>query len=199
MRRALLAIAALALAGAVPAAAHHTTPGNVGQTKVDVYDNTHNGWNVNTTDPLTGGADPTIGFVNYRATVPDDPNHAIFVVALKDAAPNCRLRIDVVTDGADSGLEPDANHSGSINPIGSITTNAKGKANSGEIVVDVRTLSGTAGSGAISAAHVDLEPLASCTEADDSPVSNNEYGASGAPDGYVGATPLPSQIHWLQP
>jgi len=59
----LLALAFM-LAGAPIAMADHVTPGEAGQTKVSLYDNTNNGWNVTTNDPVTGGPDPVIGFVN---------------------------------------------------------------------------------------------------------------------------------------
>lgn len=192
---------------AVPAFANHTTPGNAGKTKVNIYDNTHNGWNVTTADPVTGGPDPTVGFVNFRPTIPCngvtpecDPNNIVIVVALKKAAPDCTLSIQLVTSATnpDAGLAPDGAHAGFINTIGTVTTNSVGNGNSGAIVVDVRTLSGIAPSGQITYAHVDPEAFGACTEADGTTVEDNEYGASGQMPGGPDLG-LPVNIHWVQP
>lgn len=176
------------------ALADHETPGEAGNTKVNVYDNTHNLWNVTTSDPDTGGADPVIGFVNFRPTVPDDPNHVVVVASVKDAAPNCTLTVDLVLTGTDSeaGLPPDGFHTGLINSIGTLTTNQNGKGNSGAIVVEVATLDGVAPSGEFTWGHVDLEDKSgTCVEEDGTSVANNEYGASAIAEG--------DRIHWLQP
>ena len=65
-------------------------------------------------DPVTGGPDPVIGFVNFRPTMPDDPTHVVIVVAVKDGAPNCTLTVQLQTSRGTStgGLPPDGNHSG---------------------------------------------------------------------------------------
>lgn len=198
----VVALAGLAI-GAVaasPAFADHVTPGEAGKTKVNLYDNTDDGWNVTVGDP-----DPVIGFVNFRPTVPGDPSHVVVVVKAKDAAPNCTLTIELVTDGTDSdgGLGPDEGHAGTPNVIGTLTTNKRGKGNSGAIKVDVTTLLGTAPSGQFTYAHVDPEDHAgTCTEADSTGVDLNEYGASGfdpALGAPAGAEDLPANIHWLQP
>lgn len=176
------------------ALADHETPGEAGNTKVNIYDNTHNGWNVTTTDPDTGGADPVIGFVNFRPTVPGDPSHVVVVASLKDAAPNCTLTVELVLTGTNpaAGLPPDGGHTGFPNQIGTLTTNNNGKGNSGAIVVDVETLSGVAPSGEFTWGHVDLEPYSdTCIEEDDTLVGINEYGASAVNEG--------DRIHWLQP
>ena len=179
--------------------AHHYTPGDAGQTKINIYDNTHNGWNVLTNDPDTGTPDPVIGFVNFRPTVPLDPSNIIVTVALKDGAPSCTYNIELVTSGSDNraGLQPDGTHFGYINIIGTLTTNQNGIGNSGDIVVDVTGLSNIAVSGGITYAHVDLEAQCTCIEADGTTVEDNEYGASGEkPDQGLG---LPVNMHWLQP
>jgi hypothetical protein len=179
----------------------HVTPGEAGMTKVNIYDNTDNVWNVTTNDPVTGGPDPVIGFVNFRPTTPDDLTHVVVVVALKDGAPSCDYQIQLVTAGSDTGagLPPDGVHSGFINVIGTLTTNAQGKGNTGAIEVDATALSGIAASGTFTYAHVDIEdPDANCVEADGTGVANNEYGASGY-DPTVGPPPAEANIHWLQP
>jgi hypothetical protein len=203
---AILAALVIGVTTYSPAVADHVTPGAAGRTKVNVYDDTHNGWNVTTPDPLTGGADPEIGFVNFRPTIgcggggECDPNNIVVVVTLKKAAPNCTLTVQLVTSSTDDGggLAPDGNHTGFINVIGTITTNSQGNGNTGAIVVDVGTLGGVAPSGQITYAHVDLEDLAgTCVEADGTPVENNEYGASGERPGQ--GLGLPTNIHWVQP
>jgi len=197
----MLAALTAAFAFSSSALGDHVTPGEAGLTKVNIYDNTNNGWNVTTNDPVTGGPDPVIGFVNFRPTTPDDPTHVIVVVALKDGAPSCDYEIQLVVAGSDTGggLPPDGVHSGFINIIGTLSTNGQGKGNTGAIEVDVTTLLGTAASGSFTYAHVDLEdPDANCTEADGTGVANNEYGASGY-DPTVGPPPAEANIHWLQP
>lgn len=196
--------AALALMGAMSAWAFTVsasdTPGQAGQTKVNIYDNTHNGWNVATNDPDTGGADAAIGFVNFHPTVPGQPNQVMFVVAGESLAPNCTFDVQLVLLGSDpdSGLAPDGTHTGFINIIGTLTTNKHGKGNTGAIKVDVTTLVGSAISGGTTYAHVDLEdPSGECREADGTAVVNNEYGASGEMPGQ--GLGLPSNIHWVQP
>lgn len=188
------ALSMTSLAGTAAVFANDATPGQAGQTKVNIYDNTNDGWNVTIGDP-----DPVIGFVNFLPTV-DDPNSVKVVVALKDGAPSCDYNIDLVTFGnnADAGLAPDGLHAGSINTIGTMTTNGQGKGNSGEITVDVTTLFGVAASGDTTYAHVDLEDHdGDCTESDGTTVANNEYGASGKQPGST--LDLPVNIHWTQP
>jgi len=157
-------------------------PGEPGQTKVPIYDNTDNGWNVTTNDPVTGGPDPEIGFTNFRPTVPGDPEHIIVVVNLQDGAPNCTYTVELVTDGnsPDGGLPPDGNHTGFINVIGELTTNGNGHGNSGALMVDVTTLSDVAAAGQRTYAHVDVEDYnGTCVEADGTSVATNEYGSPG--------------------
>lgn len=204
-RSRLLACGLMALATAFAvsssAFADHVTPGQAGMTKVNIYDNTHNLWNVTTDDPVTGDPDPVIGFVNFRPTTPGDPTHIVVVVALKDGAPSCDYEIQLVTTGADTGagLPPDGFHSGFPNVIGTLTTNAQGKGNTGAIQVDVTTLDAISASGAFTYAHVDVEdPDANCEEADGTGVANNEYGASGY-DPTGGPPPAQANMHWSQP
>jgi hypothetical protein len=188
------AFTSLALMSSSVALADHATPGEAGSTKVNVYDNTHNGWNVTTNDPATGGADPVIGFVNFRPTVPDDLDHIVIVASVKNAAPDCTLTIELVTVGTDpdSGLPPDGFHTGFINVIGTLTTNQNGNGNSGAIVVDVTTLDSVAPSGDFTWGHIDLEDdSGTCVESDGTGVEFNEYGASAVEEG--------DRVHWLQP
>lgn len=195
----LLTTASLALAAtiATPAGADHLTPGVAGATKINIYDNTHNGWNVATNDPVTLGPDPVIGFVNFHPTTGADPDTIKVVVALKDAAPNCDYDLQLVTNINDpeGGLPADGFHSGFILPIGMMTTNGKGIGNSGSIEVDV---SGLGAPGSTVYAHVDIEDVdGDCMEADGTPVANNEYGASSSVPGPGGA---PATIfHWTAP
>jgi hypothetical protein len=189
-----VALSMTSFTGTAVVFANDATPGQAGQTKVNIYDNTDDGWNVTVGDP-----DPVIGFVNFLPAV-NDPNSVKVVVALKDGAPSCDYNIDLVTsannDGA--GLAPDGFHSGFINTIGTLTTNAQGKGNSGEITVDVTTLTNVAASGDTTYAHVDLEDHdGDCTESDGTTVANNEYGASGKQPSST--LDLPVNIHWTQP
>jgi hypothetical protein len=191
---ATLAVAALALVG-MSTEAFHESSGEAGVTKVNVYDNTNDGWNVAVGDP-----DPVIGFVNFRPTVSDDPNNVVVNVQLKNAAPNCTLDIQLVTTATDDtgGLAPDGIHTGFINTIGTIETNKQGHGSSGAIVVDISSLIGVSTSTNITYAHVDLEDSSgTCIEADETGVANNEYGASGKIPGST--LDLPYNIHWLQP
>jgi hypothetical protein len=171
-----------------------------GQTKVFIYDNTHNNWNVTTNDPVTGGPDPIIGFVNYRPTTPDDPTHIILNVVLKNAAPNCAYSVQLIPQVFDptAGLPPDGGRHGSSTAImGDIATNKKGKGTA-QFVADATLLEGTAPSGQFTYAHIDIEDVdQDCVEADGTNVEENEYGASGKQPG----SPLniPVNIHWLQP
>jgi len=199
----LLALAFM-LAGVPNAMADHVTPGEAGQTKVSLYDNTNNGWNVTTSDPVTGGQDPVIGFVNFRPTVPGDANHIVVVVAAKGAVPNCTLTVQLQTSRGTptGGLPPDGTHSGFNNVIGELTTNGQGNGNSGAITVDVTTLNGISTLGPFTYAHVDLEdsPSAPCIESDGTSLGPNEYGASGYNPAVGPPVPgLAANIHWEQP
>lgn len=188
-----IAMTALALSGGMVFAAH-TTPGNAGMTKYNIYDNTDDIWNV-----TVGTPDPVIGFVNFRPTLAGDPDQVHVVVALKDAAPNCDFTVELVTSGTNTGagLAPNGIHTGFINNIGTISTNGAGKGNTGNITVDVTTLFGVAPSGRTTYAHVDLEPIGQCREDDGTFVVTNEYGASGKRPNQ--AFDLPVNMHWLQP
>lgn len=194
-RATVIAIAlALALMGG-SVYGNHATPGTAGQTKVNIYDNTNDGWNVTVGDP-----DPVIGFVNFLPTTPDAPNTVKLVVALKDGAPSCDYNVELVTsaNNPSAGLAPDGFHTGFINTVGTLTTNEQGKGNTGTIEVDVTTLAGVAASGDFTYAHVDLEDHDNnCTESDGTGVASNEYGASGKQPGST--LDLPVNIHWTQP
>jgi hypothetical protein len=175
----------------------HTTPGEAGLTMVNIFDNTHNGWNVDTNDPDTGDADPVIGFANFRPTVNGDPDNIIVVVKLMDAAPNCDYDLELVTYGnnTDGGLAKDGNHTGFPNPIGNMTTNGAGKGNSGAIVVNVSSLTWVADSGMDTYAHIDVEDYdLNCIEEDGSTVQINEYAATSHDDDIPGTI-----LHWTQP
>jgi len=166
---------------------------------VNAYDNTHNGWNVLTPDPVTRGPDPVLGTVKFRPTVPADPNNILLEISIANAAPDCTLTVELVTTGTDSnaGLAPDGNHAGIINRVGSLTTNSSGSGTAA-LIVDVRRLANVAPAGRVTYAHLDLEDYSgTCTEPDGSRVEINEYGASGKPP--QSALPLPVNLHWTQP
>lgn len=191
-RIACLTAATLALALLTPPGG--ATDSGLGGTKINIYDNTHDTWNVN-----VGTPDPTLGFVNFLPPTASDPNTLTLVVALKKAAPNCTLRIEIVTDGTDpaGGLGADSIHTGWITSVGSITTNGAGNGNTGAFTVDVRTIGGTV-PGVVNYAHVDLEDdLRLCKESDGTGVSFNEYGASSSVTLSSGATG--TLFHWMQP
>ena len=181
------ALAFLALPGQA------TDLGN-GMSKMNIYDETYDVWNVH-----TGTPDPVIGFVNFLAPSAADPNNLTLVVALKKAAPNCTLTIEVVTDGTDpdGGLGADSFNTGWITVVGTITTNGAGNGNTGAFTVDVRTIFGTV-AGEVNYAHIDLEPYnVQCMEKDGTAVWGNEYGASSSVMLASGATG--TLFHWMQP
>jgi hypothetical protein len=177
-----------------------SSAGIAGKTKVNIYDNTQNNWNVLTNDPDTGGPDPVIGFVNFRPTTPDDPTHIVLTVVLKGAAPSCGYSVQLIPQVFDptAGLAPDGGRTGSGTAfLGDIFTNRKGHG-SASFVADATLLPGTAPSGQITYAHVDIEDVdQDCVEKDGTNVEENEYGASGKPPGTD--YDLPDNISWLQP
>ena len=174
--------------------------GKSDHTRVNIYDNTDNGWNVTTNDPVTGGPDPVIGFVNFRGTTPLDPTHILIDVVLKNAAPSCGYSVQLIPQSSDpsAGLPPDGTRTGSGTAVlGDIFVNAKGHGEA-SFVADVTLLPGTAPSGQTTYAHIDIEDVdQDCIEKDGTHVVENEYGASGKPPGTN--YDLPDNIHWAQP
>lgn len=165
---------------------------------VNVYDNTRNGWNVLTKDPVTGGPDPIMGSVRLRPTSASDPT-ILLEISVSGAARDCTLTVQLVTTatGSNAGLPPDGNHSGIINNVGTLITNSAGSG-AVSIVVDVRRLANVAPADQVTYAHADLEDRSqTCREPDGTLVEDNEYGASGKPPGSPLSVPL--NIHWIQP
>lgn len=176
------------------AGATHSSPASAGQTKISVFDETYDGWDVHSSTP-----DPVIGFVNFRPPTAGDLNHLILVVALERAAPSCDYGIELVLWGTtlSGGLAADDFHHGRINRVGSMDTNAAGRGNSGAIRVDVTTLL-DALPGVVNYAHVDIEDYdGDCVEADGTPVLNNEY--AGADSTQLAPGVFGTRLHWLQP
>lgn len=153
------------------------------RSRLELLSGTSNGYNLAgvSNDPITGLPDPDVGWVSYRLPTKGDPNNIIINVKIHNGVPNSGpLRIELVTAGPNpsGGLPPDgsAPHSGAINIIGIISTNAAGEAQSGAIVVDVTTLFNVSPSGQPTFAHVDVEG---------GPLPVNDYAAT--------------LISWMQP
>ncbi|MDP3941273.1 MAG: hypothetical protein Q8Q49_03090 [bacterium] len=146
----------------------------------EIYDNTQGG--------LVVGTNPDTGNVQATAN-PGGASRLIIEAHLQKAAPNCAYDVQLVRDSAASngGLNA-AGHTGSIQSLGTLTTNGVGNGNahfdldpSGDGVADTQTYG-----------HLDFEdPSGTCVEADGSSVANNEYGA--APDPTL-ATPF----NWME-
>ena len=159
-----LGVVALLLAVVVPTA--HAAPG---AQRFEVYDNTQDGLQV--------GIDPDTGNVVVNAN-PGGSDRLIVEVHAQKVAPNCTLSVQLVRDSAASNGGLDASgHTGSIQTLGTLTTNGVGNGNAHFDVVVGDGTPDTAVYG-----HVDLEDLGgSCTEKDGSSVANNEYGAATDP------------------
>jgi len=139
----------------------------------EVYDGTQDG--------LVVGVDPDIGNVQAVAN-PGGQARLIIQTHLQKAAPSCTYTVELVRDSAASngGLSA-AGHTGSIQILGTLTTN---KVGNGNAHFDVKVGDGTLDTDVFG--HLDFEAVG-CTESDGTPVSSNEYGA--APDPTL-ATPL---------
>ncbi|MDQ3099732.1 MAG: hypothetical protein M3Q44_08370 [bacterium] len=135
----------------------------------NVFDNTYDGLQV--------GTDPTTGKVEANAN-PGGKNRLIINLHLQKAAPNCTLSVQLVRDSAatNGGLST-TGHTGSIQTLGTLTTNGAGNGNAH---FDIEpSADGTPDTDIYG--HLDFEDLSStCTESDGTTVANNEYGA--APD-----------------
>ena len=142
----------------------------------EVYDNTNDGL-----DPAT---DPDIGNVEANAN-PGGQARLIIQTHLQKAAPNCTYEIQLVRASAASNGGLDATgHIGSIQVLGTLTTNKVGNGNA-HFDIDP---SGDGTADTLAFGHIDFEePTGTCVEADGTSVANNEYGA--APDPAL-ATPL---------
>src|SRR3989338_4544190 len=133
-----------------------------------VYDETYDGLQV--------GTDSDIGNVEATAN-PGGQGRLIVNVHVQKAAPNCELSVELVrATGASNGGLDSSGHTGSIQVLGTLTTNGVGNGNAhfdipvGDGVLDTQMWG-----------HIDLEDYgAACTEADGTNVQPNEYGA--APD-----------------
>lgn len=136
----------------------------------EVYDNTQDGLQV--------GTDPDTGNVQANAN-PGGQARMIVEAHLQKAAPNCTYDVQLVRDSAASNGGLDATgHSGSIQLLGTLTTNGVGNGNA-HFDFDP---SGDGTTDQVAFGHLDFEdPSGTCTEADGTSVANNEYGAAPAP------------------
>ncbi len=132
--------------------------------RLELLSGTSNGYNLAgvSNDPITNLPDPDVGWVSYRLPTKGDPNHIMINVKIHKGIPNSGpLDIELVTSAqiVSGGLDPDGRpgHTGRPNIIGTISTNAAGEAQSGDIVVDVTTLFNVSPSGGFTYAHVDVE------------------------------------------
>lgn len=146
----------------------------------DIYDNTNDG--------LIVGTDPDTGNVEFVAN-PGGQARVIIQTHLQKAAPNCTYSVELVRDSAATNGGLDATgHTGSVEVLGTLTTN---KAGNGNAHFDVEVGDGTLDTEVYG--HLDFEVAAgsTCTEADGTDVTVNEYGA--APDPVL-ATP----VTWME-
>ena len=146
------------------------------RSRLELLSGTSNGYNLAgvSNDPDTGLPDPDVGWVSYRLPTKGDPNNIIINVKIHKGVPNIGpLEIELVTSAqiVSGGLDPSGNsrHGGIRTVIGTISTNAAGEGQSGDIVVDVRTLSNVSPSGLRTFAHVDVEG---------GPLLTNDYAAT---------------------
>ncbi len=146
----------------------------------DVYDETQNGLQV-ATDPDRG---------NIRANAnPGGAARLIIEAHLQKAAPNCTYTVELVRDSAavNGGLDG-SGHTGSIQVLGTITTNKVGNGNA-HFDFDP---SGAGTASTTAYGHLDFEDYSgTCVEADGSAVGGNEYGAAPDPT-------LASPFSWLE-
>ena len=141
----------------------------------DVYDNTQDGIQV--------GTDADVGNVQANAN-PGGASRLIINAHLHKAAPSCTYTVELVRgSSASNGGLSSTGHTGSIQILGTLTTNAAGNGNahfdfdpSSDGVPDTDAYG-----------HLDFEAQGTCVESDGTSVTNNEYG--GAPDPTL-ATPL---------
>ena len=145
----------------------------------DAYDNTQDG--------LVVGEDPDTGNVEVNAN-PGGSDRLIINVHAQKVAPNCELSVQLIRDSAatNGGLD-ESGHLGSIQTLGTLTTNNVGNGNAHfDIQVGDGTLDTTM------YGHIDLEDVnGTCTEADGSSVANNEYGAAPDPT-------LDTPLNWME-
>jgi hypothetical protein len=146
----------------------------------EVYDTTQDGLQVAT--------DPDIGNIQANAN-PGGKARLIIEAHLQKVAPNCTFTVELVRDSValNGGLNG-TGHTGSVQVIGTLTTNKVGNGNA-HFDFD------PSGAGIASTTvygHFDFEdPSGTCTEADGTGVGINEYG--GAPNPLL-ATPF----SWLE-
>ena len=146
----------------------------------EIYDETQNG--------LVVATDPDRGNVKVNAN-PGGKARLIIQTHMQKAAPNCTYTVELVRDSAASngGLNA-VGHTGSVQVLGTLTTNNVGNGNA-HFDFDP---SGVGIAATAAYGHLDFEDYAgTCVEADGTTVTGNEYG--GAPDPLL-ATPLT----WLE-
>lgn len=161
------------------AAANAGPPPKTNPQQFNVYDETQDG--------LQPAVDPDIG--NVRAVAnPGGQDRLIIEVHIQHAAPDCVLTVELVRDDeASNGGLSSAGHTGSIQVLGTLTTNGQGNGNfhfDGDPNPSPLSVGTTPAFG-----HIDLEDYSfgSCLEDDGTTVQGNEYGA--APDPAL-ATPF---------
>lgn len=162
---ALIGAAALVLATAGALQAAPPIGGSAPQ-QWEVYDETSDG--------LQPATDPDIGNVQAVAN-PGGQARLVIEVHVQKAAPNCELTVELVRDSeASNGGLDETGHGGSIQDLGTLTTNGGGNGNAHFDVELTDT-------GTQSFAHIDIEDRnGTCVEDDGTTVGFNEYGA--APD-----------------
>ena len=146
----------------------------------EIYDETQNG--------LVVATDPDRGNVQANAN-PGGQARLIIQAHMQKAAPNCTYTVELVRDSAavNGGLSA-TGHTGSVQILGTLTTNKVGNGNA-HFDFDP---SGAGIASTIAYGHLDFEDHAgTCVEADGTTVAVNEYG--GAPDPLL-ATPFT----WLE-
>jgi hypothetical protein len=147
---------------------------DTGAQRFEVYDNTQDG--------LQPKTDPDVGNVVANAN-PGGKARLIMEVHAQKTAPNCTFLIELVRDFKETngGLDQNGHigrlpNLGDTQIIGRLTTNGQGNGNA-HLDFDP---SGDGNPNTLTYAHVDLEPLGTCTRKNGSPVLTNQLGA--APD-----------------
>lgn len=172
-RKALVLVAGVTVLVLATGVAQAGPPPKPNPQQFEVYDNTDNGLQV--------GVDPDIGNVQAVAN-PGGKERLIVEIHVQKAAPLCTLTVELVRDTAATNGGLDATgHTGSIQILGTLTTNLVGNGNAHFDIAP----SGDGSADTATFGHIDLEdPSGTCTESDGTTVVFNEYGA--APDPALG-------------
>lgn len=173
-RKALVLVAGVTVLVLATGVAQAGPPPKPNPQQFEVYDDTSGG--------LVVGVNPDIGNVQAVAN-PGGKERLIIEIHVQFAAPTCTLTVELVRSSAatNGGLDG-AGHTGSIQILGTLTTNLVGNGNAHfDFAPSSDGVADTAAFG-----HIDLEDnnVAPCTESDGTGVAFNEYGA--APDPTLG-------------